>query len=217
MAGRMGIACNLGKQIDVDASTIAEKLAALLNSETGRRKQSHNGRKLVDGRGAERVVAFLSDLKLRRTVDSDCEIFWEWANDPGARAASFRNKAISWEHHVQWFRAKMADPKALLYTVTNQGGLPMGEVRYQVNGERAVLSIGLGAHFRGCGWGQKILAVATERFFQDSAVEFIDAYVKPTNDPSLKLFAGAGFLRFPSAVVEGQEAIHFVLDRSAVA
>ena len=215
MAGRMGIACNLGKQIEVEASTITEKLATLIHSETCRRKQSGNGRKLVDGRGAERVVAFLSDLKLRRTVDSDCEIFWEWANDPGARAASFRNKAISWEHHTQWFRAKLVDPKAILYTVTNKSGLPMGEVRYQVDGERAVLSIGLDAQFRGCGWGQKILAIATERFFQDSKVEFIDAYVKPTNKPSLNLFAGAGFRRFPPAVIEGQDAIHFVLNRSA--
>jgi len=31
-AGRMGIACNLGKQGEVSAATIAEKLAALLNS-----------------------------------------------------------------------------------------------------------------------------------------------------------------------------------------
>ena len=45
------------------------------------------------------------------------------------------------------------------------------------------------------------------------SVEFIDAYVKPSNEASLKLFAGAGFLRFPPEVIEGQEAIHFVLGR----
>jgi UDP-2,4-diacetamido-2,4,6-trideoxy-beta-L-altropyranose hydrolase len=214
-AGKMGIAWSLGRGREVSASAIAEKLTELLNSSDKRASQSEKGQKLVDGRGAERVVAFLSDLQLRRTVESDCEIFWEWANDSGARAASFRKKTISWEHHLQWFRAKLADPKAVLYTATNEGGLPMGEVRYQMDRERAVLSIGLGARFRGCGWGQKILAVATERFFQDSEVEFIDAYVKPTNEASLKLFAGAGFLRLPSEVIEGQEGIHFVLERSA--
>lgn len=216
-AGKKGIACNLGRGTEVSASAIAGKLADLLSSHDSRVRQSTKGQNLVDGRGAERVVAFLSDLELRRTVNSDCEIFWEWANDPEARAASFRNKAISWEHHAQWFRAKLADPKAILYTVTNKNGLPMGEVRFQIEGKRAVLSISLGAGFRGRGLGQKIIAVSTEKLFQDSAIEFVDAYVKPTNEPSLKLFAASGFLRFPSEVIEGQEAIHFVLERNVTA
>ena len=226
-AGRMGIACNLGKQGEVSAATIAEKLAALLNSENCRMKQSGSGRKLVDGRGAGRVVAFLSGLKLRRAVDSDCEIFWDWANDPEARAASFRSNGISWEEHAKWFRARLADPQAILYTATDKDGARVGEVRYQIHGRRAVLSVNLGAGFRGRGLGQKIIAVATEKLFhdletndseiKDSEINFIDAYVKPANEPSLKLFAGAGFLRFPEEVIEGQAAVHFVLERSAVA
>ena len=91
----------------------------------------------------------------------------------------------------------------------------MGEVRYQVDGARAVVSIGLGAGFRASGWGRKILRVGIERLFQDSAVEFIDAFVKPSNEASLKLFAGAGFKRLPPEIIEGQEAIHFVLGRDA--
>ncbi len=83
---------------------------------------------------------FFQALNLRRTVDSDCEPFWDWANDPEARAASFRSKAISWEEHAKWFRAKMADPKAILYTAMDKGGNRVGEVRYQIEGEtRAVI------------------------------------------------------------------------------
>jgi UDP-2,4-diacetamido-2,4,6-trideoxy-beta-L-altropyranose hydrolase len=212
-AGKKGIAWNLGNATDVGVSTLAEKLAALLDSGSSRTSQSEVGRKLVDGRGAERVVAFLSGLELRRTADSDCEIFWQWANDAEARAASFNGKMISWEDHAKWFRAKLDDPKAMFYTATNRDGVPIGEIRYQVKGKRAVLSISLDARFRGSGWGQKILAVGTERIFQDTAVEFIDAYVKPTNPASLKLFAGAGFQQFPPKMIEGQEGIHFVLER----
>ena len=162
-------------------------------------------------------MAFLSDLQLRKTVESDCEVFWEWANDPDTRASSFHGKEISWEDHVKWFRAKLADPKAIVYTATNKAGLPLGQLRYQMEGKRAVLSINLGGRFRGCGWGQKILAVGVERLFEDSEVKFIDAYVKPANMASLKLFERAGFLRLPPELVEGQEGIHFVLERSAFA
>jgi UDP-2,4-diacetamido-2,4,6-trideoxy-beta-L-altropyranose hydrolase len=215
-ADRMGIAWSMGNGTDVTPSAIAGKLAELVNSKEQRTSQSERGRKLVDGRGAERVVAFLSDLELRRTVETDCAVFWEWANDPETRAASFRSNGISWEDHAQWFRTKLADPKAILYTATKEG-LPVGELRYQMEGKRAILSISLGARFRGCGWGQKILTVGTERLFEDSEVEFIDAYVKPANQASLKLFAGAGFLRTPAEVIQGQEGIHFVLERSALA
>jgi UDP-2,4-diacetamido-2,4,6-trideoxy-beta-L-altropyranose hydrolase len=212
-----GTAWSLGKGTQASASAISSKLEDIVNSEKTRTTQSENGRKLVDGRGAERVVAFLSDLELRPTVESDCEIFWEWANEPGARAASFRNKAISWEHHTQWFHTKLSDPKAILYTAINGEDLPIGELRYQVDGERAVLSIGLGARFRGCGWGRKMIALGIEKLFQESAVEFIDAYVKPSNEASLSLFARAGFTRLPSIVIEEQEAVHFVLGRNPVA
>ena len=168
------------------------------------------------------MVAFLSGLQLRRAVDSDCEIFWDWANDPEARAASFRSHGISWEEHAKWFRARLADPQTILYTATDKDGARVGEVRYQIEGRRAVLSVNLGAGFRGRGLGQKIIAVATEKLFRDSEmhdseINFIDAYVKPANEPSLKLFAGAGFLRLPEEVIDGQEAVHFVLERSAVA
>lgn len=213
-AHEMKIAWSLGRPSDTIASTIVENLEALLNSRDERMMQSENGRSLVDGRGAERVVSFLSDLQLRTTIDSDCKLFWEWANDPDARAASFRNKTISWDHHVQWFRAKMQDPNAVLFTATNRSGVPIGQVRFQIDGERALLSISLGARFRGHGWGQKILDVATGRIFQESAIKFIDAYVKPANHPSMKLFIGASFLRIEPAVVEGQEAAHFILQRS---
>lgn len=216
-ADKMGISWSLGSGSEVSASSIADKLAELLNSNDIRASQSSEGRKLVDGRGAERVIAFLSDLNLRRTVESDCKVFWEWANDPEARAASFRGHAISWKDHAEWFQAKLVDPRAILYTATNQAGLPMGEVRYQIEGKRAVMSISLDSRFRGRRWGQRILAVAIDRLFEDSEVEFIDALVKPTNDASLRLFAGAGFLQLQPEVVEGQKGIRFVLQRSALA
>lgn len=216
-AAKMGISLNLGRGSEVSPSTIANKLAELLNSSETRSSQSIEGRKLVDGRGTDRVMAFLSDLQLRRTVNADCGLFWQWANEPGATAASFRNKTISWEHHEKWFRGKLADPNAILYTATNRDGVPIGEVRYQMEGSRAVLSIGLGVNFRGCRCGQKILTIAIEEFFHESEVEFIDAYVKPSNEASLKLFAGAGFAQLPPTVIEGQAAVHFALRRRVFA
>jgi UDP-2,4-diacetamido-2,4,6-trideoxy-beta-L-altropyranose hydrolase len=216
-AGNRGIAWNLGEASAVSESAIAGKLTELLISRDIRASQSETGRKFVDGRGALRVVSFLSGLELRRTLMSDCEAFWEWASDPDARTASFRSKPISWDEHAQWFRAKLGDSQSIFYTAANKSGQPIGAVRYQIEGNRAVLSIALGARFRGSGRGQKLLGLATARLFEESEVDFIDAYVKPANEASLRLFAGAGFERLPSKKIEGQEGVHFMLPRSAVA
>ena len=214
-AEKAGTAWSLGTGAEVSASDIGSRLKELLDTQKTRIGQSEKGRALVDGRGAERVTAFLCGPELRRTVLSDCEAFWECANDPDARAASFRNRAIRWNDHFQWFQEKLADPNVVLYTAADPDGVPVGHVRYQIEEKRAVLSINLGARFRGCGWGGKILAAATERLFGESEVEVIDAYVKPTNEASMNLFAGAGFQRLSVETVEGQDGVHFILKKSA--
>ncbi len=83
--------------------------------------------------------------------------------------------------------------------------------------KRAQLSISVDKRYRGRGLGQKLLILATEKVFQDSAIECIDAYVKATNAPSQRLFMSAGFHRLSSESIEGQEAIHFVLERNGAA
>jgi len=214
-ATQLGAAENLGDSSSVTATMIANALQKLLGSPEEREIRSQCARRLVDGRGSQRVLTFLSDLKLRRANDGDCQLFWDWANDPGTRASSFTSKTISWEEHVAWFRSKLADPQAILYTATNGEGTPLGEVRFQLRQDAATLSISLGKEFRGHGWGRRILEGAIHQLFHDYHVQFIDAYVKPENEASLRLFAGSGFKRMGSETIEGQQAVHFVLRRGA--
>jgi UDP-2,4-diacetamido-2,4,6-trideoxy-beta-L-altropyranose hydrolase len=59
--GRRGAAINLGEGAEISAGALAEQLALLLASREKRKTMSEAGRKLVDGLGAERVVAQLND------------------------------------------------------------------------------------------------------------------------------------------------------------
>jgi len=215
---RAGAAVNLGY---LSQSGVHETEAVLLESiasESKRAKMSARGRELVDGRGAERVTAFLwEDPVLRKTINSDCRCFWEWANDPGTRAVSFVSDPIPWDRHMEWFRARIADPKSILYTAVSRAGAPMGMVRYQLEDSRAVLSINLGAAFRGKGNGRRMLALATSELFRNSGVTAIDAFVRLSNQPSIRLFEGAGFRNVGIESVHGDQAIHFVLEKSVSA
>jgi RimJ/RimL family protein N-acetyltransferase len=214
---RRAIAIHIGDPADVTPAAIADKLEWLLFSTENRAAMSRRARLLVDGRGSGRVLSSVlsGNLRLRQIEEKDCRLLWEWANDPEVRAVSFSPKPIPWDQHLQWFHSKLADPNALLYLVTDLEDAPVGEVRYQREGTRAVVSICLGPEFRGKGYGNTILKMATEELFRSTQVKKIDAYVKPENEASLRLFTSAGFTLGATGQVGGQRAVHLVLGRKS--
>ena len=213
---RRGAAIHLGGADDALPKKIANKLACLLGSIETRTTLSTRARELVDGKGAERVVCAMRGemLRLRRVEERDSRLLWEWANDPAVRAASFSSEFIPWERHQDWFGAKLADPNAVLYLATNPENVLIGQVRYQLDGPGAQLSVSLAPEFRGKGYSHTIIAMATEELFRTTNVTTIDAYVKPTNEASLRLFRRAGFKQEDNRVIHGQQAVHFILQKN---
>jgi len=214
---RLGAALNLGYPCRAPKSKTAESLRELVRSEEKRTRMSERSRQIVDGRGAERVQASLwGDPVLRRTVELDCKSFWEWANESADPSGALARKPIAWDRHMEWFRARLADPQSILYTALNRHGDPVGMVRCQVDGTQAVLSISVGAAFRGKGNGRKMLSLATKELFQNSRVATIDAFVRSSNQPSIRLFEGAGFRKAGVEPIDGSPAIRYVLDKSVL-
>jgi len=213
---RLGAAAHIGDAASASPEAIAARLKSLLDSQPARLTMSRQASRLVDGRGAERVVAAIRNgsLRLRKVEEGDCRVLWEWANDPAVRRVSFSNEPIPWERHVEWFHAKLEDQNTLLYIALNGERVPVGHVRYDLNGSKAVMSINLAMAFRGKGYGGAIMELATDEVFRATETKAIHAFVKPDNQPSLKLFTNAGFGREATVAIRGQQAVHFVLDRS---
>lgn len=210
-----GIAWNLGWHQTVTLEKITASLAALLESLETRRSMAVRGQALVDGSGSERVLMYLeeSELRLRPARMEDCPLVWAWANEPGVRAASFSSEAISWEEHVPWFQAQLQDPNCRFYLALDRADRAVGQVRYNLEGEVAVISLSLDSAFRQRGYGGNLIKLASNRLFHQSQVQRIYAYVKPTNEASLKAFAGAGFHSLGLVPVRGTDAVQFVLHR----
>jgi len=215
---RRGVALYAGSSGEVTPSGIAAAIKQLLESSKVLSDMSRRGRELVDGRGTERVLAAMQygSLRLRRVEESDCRLLWEWVNDPLVRAASFSTEPVSWDNHVSWFRAKLADHKSAQYVVET-GSRPVGQVRFQIQGDSAAVSVSLDSEFRGKGLGAVAVAMATEDLFRTTPVIRADAFVKPGNTASLRLFNRAGFAQTEITRLGDQEAIHFVLERKDIA
>lgn len=151
------------------------------------------------------------EFTLRLADEADCEKVWRLANDPVVRAVSFSSQPISWETHVAWFRARLADPRCLFYVAEGADSAFIGQARYEIEDGEAVVSIAVCAEWRGRGYAPCILQSSAQSVFAGGGIRRIRAYVKPENAASLRAFAKAGYRENGLTSVRGQSAVEFIL------
>lgn len=205
-------AINLGWHQDVESQNIADTLSALVQSTKQRTHMSKVSQQIVDGQGSDAVARNLAanSIKLRPVKEEDCEILWQWANDPMIRSVSFSSEYISWSDHVQWFTSKLGDHNCIFYIALNQDNLPIGQVRYELLNQEATISLAISESFRGLGYGRQIILLGCQKLGQSSLAKKINAYVKPNNLSSVNVFLKSGFQNTGETIVKGQPALHFI-------
>lgn len=178
---------------------------------------SSAGRKLIDGKGARRFVKALTSpplFSLSPVSLRDRRLVYSWSNDPQIRSVSFRTKRIGWVEHCSWFGKRIHIPQSPFYKILWLGR-PAGQIRFDRSGKRAKISVSLGRLFRGKGLGVPAIRLASKKFFNETDIHTIDAFVKSRNCSSFKVFRRAGFLPFGIVSIEGQKAHHLVLRKQA--
>jgi RimJ/RimL family protein N-acetyltransferase len=214
---RRGCAIHAGDR-SITAEQLAEGLMSVAASETLRRSLSAKSRELVDGKGAERIVAVLQAeerLRLRRANPDDRQMLWEWANDADVRAASFSTAAIPWEAHVLWFSNILEDKTSVVFIAEDGQGAPLGQIRFSINGREAEVNISLAKQRRGHGFAVPAIEAAVRRLFSEVDCDVVHAFVKPENIASTRAFQRAGFVLTGSKTVRGSLALDFVCKRAA--
>jgi UDP-2,4-diacetamido-2,4,6-trideoxy-beta-L-altropyranose hydrolase len=227
---RKGCAIHVGDHT-VSAKRIAGELARLVHSPELRRSLSENARKLVDGRGAERVASVLRgedldfcdasprdshmNLRLRSASANDGRLLWEWANDPKARAASFSSEPISWETHAAWLAEKLGHNGTLIWIAENEDGTPCGQIRFDArpDGEWEV-DISVAKTMRGRGLASRLITLGASAILKEHPDPKVHAFIKPDNSASARAFEKAGFKRLGIEKIRGHAAIHFVWQKA---
>jgi UDP-2,4-diacetamido-2,4,6-trideoxy-beta-L-altropyranose hydrolase len=211
----LSAAVHAGATHDFNSQRFAEELCRLIEAQDQRQSMSHSARALVDGLGADRVRAALleREMQLRPLREDDCQLLFAWANDPAVRSASFYSAPVQWEEHRQWFSQKLQDPQSVIYLGETVSGEPAGQVRFHLDGDgqrqRATLSVVVAPKFRGAGWGKELIAFSIRMLARVHSIHCVDAFVKPDNQPSIRLFESAGFRRAGGDQVAGQPALLF--------
>ncbi len=209
-------AVNLGEHFALTATQIAAALTKVLNQAARRHILAQQSRALIDSHGSQRVVDWMQQRLILRPVQAlDSELIWNWANDTATRAASFSSEIIPWETHVTWFTERLNDPHCSFYLAHDATGAPLGQIRYQLEGEAATVSVSVVSERRGSGYGVVLIRAGTQRLFADTPAQSIHAYIKPENLASANAFVRAGFTEVESTTIHGMNARHFVYKRKA--
>lgn len=199
---------------------IADGLASLEPMDA-REQMSRRGPQLIDGRGALRVAravlgrALRERVRLQAATPRDEDAVLALANDPVVRASSLNTEPITPEAHRAWFAHRLMRPRESMMLLAWDDGALAGQVRFDVSGNQAVVSISLAAGYRGLGWGPLLLEDAIRRLGREHTdVTTLIANVRRENTASIRLFEGAGFVSDGADAGVGSVAITF---RRAVA
>lgn len=194
-------------------STFCRKLQQWSETPDLRERSSFRLSDIIDGYGSERILANIDDSMILRPINNnDCYRVWKWANDPDVRASSFNCSPISLEDHKRWFFDKIKDKNCMFFIVTLSTS-PIAQLRFDLSGNSAKISLMVDKNFRGKGYGEQILRTACRYLFLRSSVESIHAYVIVNNPISIKTFTKSGFHFLAIERMHNRDAIHFVLKK----
>jgi UDP-2,4-diacetamido-2,4,6-trideoxy-beta-L-altropyranose hydrolase len=179
---------------------LANALRAALADGQWRAFASRRGMRMVDGLGAERVVARLLQmsssnlgLDVRLATQNDVRLLWQWRNDPETRARSRDSNEVPWDTHVAWFEKRLADPDTVILMGLSCGR-PVGVVRFDRRScGSAEVSISLASEYRGRGLGRNLLQRGCEYVVHTGFAQVLDAEVKVDNAASQRLFEACDF------------------------
>ncbi len=146
--------------------------------------------KVFRPRNHEKIV----QLTLRPIAEEDCKTIWLWANETETSDNSFNCEPITWESHVNWFHEKLFDEDYVMYIAMNHEAKAIGLVRFEIEGNEAVISVNIDSEFRGKGYGKELIAQGSHRIlYERKTLNKINAYIKFDNKGSERVFTNAGY------------------------
>ncbi len=134
------------------------------------------------------------NVTLRAAHADDASTIRDWRNDADTVRSSAIARPVSEAEHARWFAATLADPRRRLW-VAEENGVPVGQVRVDLNDGAGVFSIVVAPEHRGRGIGQAMLRGALAEVEREGTATKLVALVRKENLPSMRAFEQVGFSR----------------------
>lgn len=195
---------------------LAKKISELLYSREKRMFFSSAMQSLVDKNGSDRVVSKMKlfPYRLRKVIQTDCLKIWEWINNPIVRSSSFNQDEIALDTHQEWFASALKNPQLFYYIFVEGPDNLMGQARFLIEQNEAVISVLLDPKYHGLHLGSVLIKTASEKFFEETKIHRISAYIKIDNEASIKSFTRAGYRIAKRVIINEQKAYHLTREKN---
>ena len=118
------------------------------------------------------------------------------------------------EDHEKWFSNRIKDKNYIFLLAFDKNDNFIGQIRFQVENNSAIVSISITTKFRGKGLSKKILKTACIKVFAERAdVSYITAYILPSNETSIKAFKSIGYKFEKEELINNETFLRFILNR----
>ncbi len=175
-----------------------------------------NAKRIIDGRGASRTIDYCLKnyidkfLIIRKAASKDSIKIFALSNEELIRNNSFNTRKILLPEHKKWFAEKLADNN-YLFLVGELDNQIVAQLRYDIKGNNAFISIGVDCKYHGLDIGKTIMRKGIEYLkLSKPGVRHLIAYIKKNNHASKKFFQSAGFIRKKDVTFGKQKAYHYI-------
>lgn len=193
---RAGFIEHIGSSHSISSGDIQHAVEKLISQTQLRSQYSRQGQIAVDGLGANRVNEILlpsdqTSLTLRNRQVEDIFLYFNWVNESMVRQSSIQSEPISWSEHEAWFMSRINSSTCMMYVIC-ANDLPIGQVRFEKDGEAWAIDYSLDEFIRGRGWGHAVVELGLAELRKSTTGKLV-ANVKTTNIASQQIFKRLGF------------------------
>lgn len=133
----------------------------------------------------------MTELSFRSAELDDCDLLFNWANDPSTRQNSYNSEPIKYVEHVSWYKKNISERMLIFF---DYAGRPVGITRLDYKNDEWIIGITVDGMHRGKGYSVQMLKIAVKEYSrQNKIIDKIIAYIKVGNEISKKAFVKAGF------------------------
>ena len=115
--------------------------------------------------------------------------------------------------HIRWFAEKIKKEDYIFLLAFDKKNNFIGQVRFDINKDDAVVSISIVNEFRGKGFSKNILKEACTKIFSEKDISTITAYILPDNIASINGFKSAGFIQSNESIINEKRFLKFILHK----